>query len=109
MGSHFMTQSAKTGLHAALVMDGNGRWAAARGLPRVAGHKAGAEAARAVIRAAPDAGIETLTLFGFSADNWRRPAAEVASLMALLRHYLLAERAECAAQGVRMAVIGRRD
>jgi undecaprenyl diphosphate synthase len=90
-------------------MDGNGRWAAARGLPRVAGHKAGAEAARAVIRAAPESGIGTLTLFGFSADNWKRPAAEVGSLMALLRRYLLAERAECAAQGVRMTVIGRRD
>jgi len=93
----------------ALVMDGNGRWAVRRGLPRVAGHRAGAEAARAVIRAAPALGIGTLTLFGFSSDNWRRPRAEVAALMALLEQYLLAEWRECAAEGVHMTVIGRRD
>ena len=90
-------------------MDGNGRWAVRQGMPRVAGHRAGAEAARAVIRAAPGLGIRTLTLFGFSSDNWRRPPAEVAALMSLLERYLLEERRECAANGVRMAVIGRRD
>lgn len=93
----------------ALVMDGNGRWATERGLPRVAGHREGAEAARRVIRAAPEHGIATLTLYGFSSDNWRRPRAEVDALMSLLREYLLAERVECARNGVRMTVIGRRD
>ncbi|MDP9266693.1 MAG: polyprenyl diphosphate synthase [Acidobacteriota bacterium] len=98
-----------SGLHAALVMDGNGRWAVARGLPRVCGHQAGAEAARAVIRAGPECGIGTMTMYGFSSDNWKRPAEEVALLMALLRQYLLAEKGPCLASGVRMAVIGRRD
>jgi len=97
------------GLHVALVMDGNGRWAVAQGLPRVAGHRAGAEAARAVIRAAPECGIGTLTLYGFSSDNWKRPAEEVELLMALLGQYLLSEKDACAKSGVRMAVIGRRD
>ena len=97
------------GLHVALIMDGNGRWAAARGLPRSAGHRAGAEAARAVIRAAPELGIATLTLFGFSAANWRRPASEVSALMSLFRKYLESETAPCAANGVRMSVIGRRE
>ncbi len=97
------------GLHVALIMDGNGRWAAARGLPRSAGHRAGAEAARSVIRAAPELGIATLTLFGFSAANWRRPASEVSALMSLFRKYLEAETAPCAANGVRMSVIGRRE
>lgn len=97
------------GLHVALVMDGNGRWAVERGLPRVAGHRAGAEAARRVIRAAAQCGVGVLTLYGFSADNWRRPAEEVKALMRLLRQYLLGERAQCVANGVRMAVIGRRD
>jgi undecaprenyl diphosphate synthase len=101
-----MTQS---GLHVALVMDGNGRWAVGRGLPRVQGHNAGAEAARAVIRAAPSLGVRTMTLYGFSSDNWKRPPEEVAALMALLRCYLLDERKECIANGVRMTVIGRRD
>ena len=101
--------SGASGLHVALVMDGNGRWAASRGLPRVVGHRAGAETARQVIRAAPDFGIATMTLYGFSSDNWKRPAEEVAALMGLLRQYLLAEKDGCAANGVRMAVIGRRD
>jgi len=99
----------RAGLHVALVMDGNGRWAVAQGLPRVSGHRAGAEAARAVIRAAPDCGIATLTLYGFSSDNWKRPAEEVELLMALLGQYLLSEKDTCAESGVRMAVIGRRD
>jgi len=104
-----MGQSGFTGLHVALVMDGNGRWAVERGLPRVAGHRAGAEAARAIIRAAPECGVGTLTLYGFSSDNWKRPPQEVAALMGLLRQHLLAERGRCAANGVRMTVIGRRD
>ena len=108
-----MLQSGKngeaTGLHLALIMDGNGRWAVARGLPRSAGHRAGAEAARAVIRAAPELGVATLTLFGFSSANWHRPASEVSALMSLLRKYLEAETAPCAANGVRMSVIGRRE
>ena len=97
------------GLHVALIMDGNGRWAAARGLPRSAGHRAGAEAARAVIRRAPELGIATLTLFGFSAANWHRPVSEVSALMSLFRKYLEAETAPCTANGVRMSVIGRRE
>ena len=108
-----MTQSGKSGeaagLHVALIMDGNGRWAAGRGLPRSAGHRAGAEAARQVIRAAPELGIATLTLFGFSSANWHRPASEVSALMSLFRKYLESETAPCAASGVRMTVIGRRE
>lgn len=96
-------------LHVALIMDGNGRWATHRGLPRAAGHHAGAEAAREVIRAAPELGIGTLSLYGFSSDNWQRPQAEVETLMRLLRTYLLREKKPCAAQGVRISVVGRRD
>jgi undecaprenyl diphosphate synthase len=97
------------GLHLALIMDGNGRWAAGRGLPRSAGHRAGAEAAREVIRAAPELGVATLTLFGFSAANWHRPVSEVSALMSLFRKYLEAETAPCRENGVRMTVIGRRE
>ena len=78
-------------LHVAIIMDGNGRWATARGLARPAGHRAGVETVRRVCEAAPDLGITTLTRFAFSSDNWRRPPAEVRALMALLRHYLRAE------------------
>jgi undecaprenyl diphosphate synthase len=90
-------------------MDGNGRWATARGLPRGAGHRAGADAVRRVVEAAPDAGIGVLTLFAFSSDNWRRPATEVAWLMRIFRDYLREETARCVANGVRLEVIGRRD
>ncbi len=90
-------------------MDGNGRWATARGLPRILGHRAGVEAARRVVEAAPDAGVGILTLFAFSSDNWRRPAAEVAALMRLMSSYLENETPRCVAQGVRLEVIGRRD
>src|SRR6187551_992994 len=76
------------GLHVAIIMDGNGRWAQRRGLPRVAGHREGIEAVRRTVEAAPDLGITALTLFAFSADNWRRPALEVEVLMLLLRQYL---------------------
>ena len=96
-------------LHVALIMDGNGRWATRRRLPRVAGHKAGVAAVRRVVEAAPDLGVGTLTLYAFSADNWRRPAAEVTALMSLLRHYLRAETKALVRNGVRLTVIGRRD
>ena len=97
------------GLHAGIIMDGNGRWAEARGWPRVAGHREGAKSVRRVIEAAPDLGISTLTLYAFSSDNWRRPPEEVAALMELFVHYLRSEAAECVQKGVRISVIGRRD
>ena len=95
--------------HLAVIMDGNGRWATCRGLPRSAGHAAGAKAARRVIEAAPDLGIGTLTLFAFSADNWRRPTGEIEALLALLRRYLRAETERLVEAGVRLTAIGRRD
>jgi len=96
-------------LHAAIIMDGNGRWALARGLPRLAGHRAGAEALRRTVEAAPGLGIGVLTLFAFSSDNWRRPPEEVAGLMQLLAEHLRAETSRCLENGVRIEVIGRRD
>ena len=90
-------------------MDGNGRWATRRGLPRAAGHRAGAEAVRRIVEAAPGLGVTALTLYAFSSDNWRRPAAEVTALMRLFACYLRTEAAELAAQGVRLSIIGRRD
>jgi len=96
-------------LHVALIMDGNGRWAQSRGWPRTAGHRAGADAVRRVVEAAPDLGIGTLTLYAFSADNWQRPAREVTALMKLFRLYLYKETANCLKNGVRISVIGRRD
>jgi undecaprenyl diphosphate synthase len=96
-------------LHVGIIMDGNGRWAVARGLPRQAGHEAGVEAIRRIVEAAPDQGVGTLTLYAFSSDNWRRPEAEVSALMALLRLYLRKETARLARSGARLAVIGRRD
>ncbi|HXV76342.1 MAG TPA: polyprenyl diphosphate synthase [Candidatus Polarisedimenticolaceae bacterium] len=97
------------GIHVGIIMDGNGRWARARGLPRAAGHREGAKAVRRTIEAAPDLGITTLTLYAFSSDNWRRPAAEVQTLMELLERYLRRESARCLEHGVRINVIGRRD
>ncbi len=97
------------GLHAAIIMDGNGRWATTRGLPRIAGHRAGAEALRRAVEASPDLGIGTLTVYAFSSDNWRRPRAEVSALMRLLHTYLRRERDKCVENGVRVSVIGRRD
>jgi undecaprenyl diphosphate synthase len=90
-------------------MDGNGRWATARGQMRTAGHIAGARTVRKIVEAAPDCGIGTLTLYAFSADNWRRPSREVALLMRLFRRYLVSEVARCVTNGVRMRIIGRRD
>jgi undecaprenyl diphosphate synthase len=95
--------------HVAIIMDGNGRWAQARGLPRIAGHRQGAEAVRRTLVAAGELGIPYLTLFGFSSENWKRPQDEVEALMGLLRHYLRSEIAELHRQGVRLRVIGERD
>ena len=96
-------------LHVGIIMDGNGRWATRRGLSRLRGHEAGVEAIRRVVEAAPDQGVGTLTLYAFSTDNWRRPRAEVAALMALLRFYLASEVESLVKNGVRLTVIGRRD
>jgi undecaprenyl diphosphate synthase len=94
--------------HIAIIMDGNGRWAQARGLPRIAGHRQGAEALRRTVTATGELGIPYLTLFGFSSENWKRPLAEVDDLMGLLRHYLRGEIAELHRNGVRLRVIGER-
>ena len=104
-----MTRTFQERIHAAIIMDGNGRWATARGMPRIAGHHAGADSVRRIVEAAPGVGIGTLTVYAFSADNWRRPAREVASLMKLLRVYLERETERCVENGVRVSVIGRRD
>src|SRR5271170_3958330 len=104
-----MSQSTSDGLHAAIIMDGNGRWASTRGLPRVAGHRAGAEALRRTVEAAPDLGIGVLTVYAFSSDNWRRPQPEVSALMKMFHTYLRREQAKCVEKGVRVSVIGRRD
>ena len=95
--------------HVAIIMDGNGRWAKARGLPRVAGHRRGADAVRRVVRGAGELGIPVLTLFAFSTENWTRPADEVNDLMGLLRHYLRNELEELHKNGARLRVIGNRD
>jgi undecaprenyl diphosphate synthase len=104
-----MSSSLGDGLHVAIIMDGNGRWANARGLPRIAGHGAGADAVRRTIETAPSLGISVLTLYAFSTDNWRRPAREVSALMKLLGRYLAQETDRCVANGVRLQAIGRRD
>ena len=111
MSSNFESQRTATppGLHVACVMDGNGRWAERRGLPRAAGHRAGAEALRRVVEAAPGLGVGTLTVYAFSADNWKRPPAEVAALMALLSAHLRAEAPRLKRAGVRLQLVGRRD
>jgi undecaprenyl diphosphate synthase len=102
-----MTQS--TSFHVAIIMDGNGRWATRRGLPRAAGHRAGADAVRRVVEAAPGLGVRALTLFAFSADNWKRPPSEVAALMRLFARHLQTEAPKLAERGVRLDVVGRRD
>jgi len=104
-----MQSKSGSGLHVAIIMDGNGRWATRRGLPRVAGHRAGVAAARRIVEHAPDAGVRTLTLYAFSCDNWRRPAAEVQSIFWLLRAFLRLETQRMRERGVRLQVIGRRD
>ncbi len=95
--------------HVAIIMDGNGRWAKARGLPRVAGHRRGADAVRRVVRGAGELGVPVLTLFAFSTENWTRPADEVSDLMGLLRHYLRNELEELHRNGARLRVVGNRD
>ncbi len=92
--------------HVAIIMDGNGRWAAKRGFPRVAGHKAGAEALRRVMQAAADRGVEALTIYAFSSENWRRSAEEVSDLTGLMRFYLERELATLHKEGVRLKLIG---
>src|SRR5215218_9905634 len=94
--------------HVAIIMDGNGRWAAARGLPRVEGHRRGVEALRKTVRAAGDMGIRCLTIFSFSSENWQRPASEVRDLMGLLRLFIRKDLAELHGNGVRVRVIGQR-
>jgi undecaprenyl diphosphate synthase len=96
-------------MHVAIIMDGNGRWATRRGLPRTAGHVEGAKAVRAAVEAAARAGIETLTLYAFSAANWERPRGEVDGLMFLFRRYLFTETRRCIDESIRLNVIGRRD
>ncbi|WP_313805348.1 isoprenyl transferase [Sphingobium sp.] len=92
--------------HVAIIMDGNGRWAKKRFLPRIAGHRAGVEAVRRVARAARELGLECLTLYAFSSENWKRPAGEVADLMGLLRHFIQSDLDEFHANGVRLRIIG---
>ena len=101
----------QTGIHVAVIMDGNGRWARRRGMPRGLGHREGAKAVRRVVEAAADpaSGIDVLTLYAFSSDNWRRPREEVRGVMALFLEYLRRETARCVENNVRMTVVGRRD
>src|SRR6478672_10447931 len=97
------------GLHLAVIMDGNGRWATAHGLTRSAGHEAGLRTARTIVEAAVREGVGTLTLYAFSSDNWKRPGAEVTALMRLFRRALLGEAKRCLENGVRLTILGRRD
>jgi undecaprenyl diphosphate synthase len=99
-----------TGLHVGVIMDGNGRWASARGLPRTAGHRAGVRTARKIVEAATRApAVGTVTLYAFSSDNWTRPTPEVGALMRLLRRALAVESKRCLENGVRLSIVGRRD
>src|SRR5438046_10762756 len=95
--------------HVAIIMDGNGRWAAARGLPRREGHRRGVEALRRTVRAAGDIGIEILTIFSFSSENWSRPPSEIRDLMGLLRHFIRNDLLELQRNGVHVRVIGERE
>jgi undecaprenyl diphosphate synthase len=101
-----MTPSGATPAHVAIIMDGNGRWAKARGLPRLAGHRAGVEALRKTVRAAPGLGISYLTVYAFSSENWSRPKSEVSDLMGLLKLFIRRDLAELHQNGVRVATIG---
>lgn len=96
-------------MHVAIIMDGNGRWAQQRGLPRTAGHRAGAEAVDRAVTAAVKHGVEVLTLYAFSCANWQRPQAEVHSLFGLFRRYLKEQTRRCLDQSIRLNIIGRRD
>ena len=104
----FAETAADVPRHVAIIMDGNGRWAAARGLPRVEGHRRGVEAVRKTVRAAGEMGIECLTIFSFSSENWQRPASEVRDLMGLLRRFIRNDLAELHSNNVRVRVIGER-
>ena len=97
------------GVHIGIIMDGNGRWAATRGMPRTAGHRAGVRTARKIVEAATRAGVGTVTLYAFSSDNWSRPTPEVSALMRLLRRSLHLEAKRCLENGVRLTIVGRRD
>lgn len=103
------TSPAYAGIHVGIIMDGNGRWASARGLPRTAGHRAGLRTARRIVEEATRAGVGTLTLYAFSADNWSRPTPEVSALMRLFRRALITESKRCLTNGVRLTIVGRRD
>jgi undecaprenyl diphosphate synthase len=103
------TSPAYAGIHVGIIMDGNGRWAAARGMPRTAGHRAGLRTARRIVEEATRAGVGTLTLYAFSADNWSRPTPEVSALMRLFRRALITESKRCLNNGVRLTIVGRRD
>ena len=102
-------QSKSSGLHVAIIMDGNGRWGVRHGLTRTDGHHAGADAVRRTVEAAPRMGVAALSLFAFSSANWRRPSDEVEALMALLRTYIAGDGARLVREGVRLAMLGRRD
>lgn len=99
----------KNGLHVAIIMDGNGRWATRQGMPRYMGHRAGGEAVRRIVEHAPEVGIGTLTLYAFSSDNWKRSESEVSALMRLFNSYLKNETKNCIKNGVKLSFIGRRD
>jgi undecaprenyl diphosphate synthase len=104
-----MQNEERQGLHVAIIMDGNGRWAMRRGLPRIAGHRAGVASLRRVVERAPDIGITCLTVYAFSSDNWHRPASEVQAIFWLLRAFLRLETERLRQRGARLQVIGRRD
>src|SRR5579864_7146360 len=104
-----MKSTSYSNIHVAIIMDGNGRWATARGLPRIAGHRAGADAVRRTVEAARELGIGALTLYAFSSDNWKRPPEEVNALMQLFRAYLEAEKPRCVENEIRLEITGRRD
>jgi undecaprenyl diphosphate synthase len=112
MGQNNSSRSVRhtnSGLHVAIIMDGNGRWATRQGLPRVAGHRAGVAALKRVVEHAPDVGVRALSVYAFSCDNWSRPATEVQSLFWLMRAFLRLETARMRQKGVRVQVFGRRD
>ena len=109
MGESINLKNTRDGLHVAIIMDGNGRWATRQGLPRVAGHRAGVAALKKVVEHAPDVGVHVLTVYAFSCDNWTRPAAEVQSLFWLMRAFLRLETERLRQKGVRVQIIGRRD
>jgi undecaprenyl diphosphate synthase len=112
MGQSTSSRSARdsnSGLHVAVIMDGNGRWATRQGMPRVAGHRAGVVALKRIVEHAPDVGVRALSVYAFSSDNWSRPAAEVQSLFWLMRAFLRLETARMRQKGVRVQVFGRRD